>query len=156
MSRWSVLVHSLPKKKPKPRSNCPLNIAMEMIGDRWSLLIVRDLMVMHARTFKDLMACPEKIASNILSDRLRKLVDTGIITTRADPVDARRITYHLTEKGVNLAPVIAELVLWAAKHEQTGNQPLVELLQRDKPGAIAQVRREWDLRRTTSRSNAPG
>jgi len=115
-----------------------------MLGDKWSLLVLRDLMVRNARTFKDLMACPEKIASNILADRLKKLIASGIITARQDPTDARKLTYLLTKKGIDLAPVLAELVLWVARHEKTGNQPLVKKLCANKEGFIAAVREEWE------------
>ena len=128
---------------PPRRSRCPLNAALEVLGDRWSLLIIRDLMVRHARTFKDLMACPEKIASNILADRLRKLRANGLITTRPDPADARKVTYTLTEKGIGLAPVLSELVLWAARHERTGNQPLIDALRKNKAGFITATRKQW-------------
>lgn len=125
------------------RSSCPLNIALEMIGDRWSLLILRDLMICHARTFKDLMSCPERIASNILSDRLKKLIAHQLVVAKPDPADARKFTYGLTEKGADLAAPIAELVLWASRHEKTGNQPLVDALRKDKDRMIEQVKAQW-------------
>ena len=114
-----------------------------MIGDRWSLLIVRDMMLRGAGSFRQLAQCPERIATNILADRLRKLAGQGIIAARPDPADRRRLIYTLTEKGIDLAAVLAELVLWAARHEETGNQALVRQLMRDKAGAIADVRRRW-------------
>ena len=129
------------KKRPmKRRSMCPLNASVEMLGDRWSLLILRDMMLRGARSFKDFRACPEKIASNILADRLRKLLANGIITTQSDPLDKRKVIYLLTEKGIDLGPVLTEMVLWAARHEQTGNEPLIRQMQNDKQKFISQVR----------------
>jgi len=127
------------------RSACPLNISLEMLGDRWSLLILRDLMLRGSDTYQKLLQCPEKIATNILADRLNKLMANGIISAHPDPADRRRRIYRLTEKGIDLAPVMAELVLWAARHEQTGNQQLVEQLRQDKEGMIAEVRRRWAM-----------
>jgi DNA-binding HxlR family transcriptional regulator len=117
-----------------------------MLGDRWSLLIIRDMMLRGARTFKEFLDCYEGIATNILADRLRKLVDYGIITTQPDPSDGRKVIYTLTQKGIDLAPVLTEMVLWAAAHENTGNQPLVHLMQKDKQKFIAGVRQRWSQR----------
>ena len=129
--------------KSEWRSACPLNISLEMVGDRWSLLILRDLMLRGSDTYQKLLQCPERIATNILADRLKKLMDNGIITTSPDPTDRRRRIYRLTEKGVDLAPVMAELVLWAARHERTGNQPLIDQLRNNKEGMITAIRQQW-------------
>jgi DNA-binding HxlR family transcriptional regulator len=134
------------KSAPKRRSECPLNASVEMLGDRWSLLIIRDMMLRGARTYKEFLDCYEGIATNILADRLRKLVDYGIIATQPDPSDGRKTIYRLTQKGIDLAPVLTEMVLWAAAHEDTGNQPLVRLMQKDKRKFIAGVRKRWSQR----------
>jgi DNA-binding HxlR family transcriptional regulator len=131
------------KKQPRRRSGCPLNASVEMLGDRWSLLIIRDMMLAGARTYKEFLECYEGIATNILADRLRKLIDYGIITTEPDPSDGRKLIYSLTEKGIGLAPVLTEMVLWAAAHEHTGNQPLVRQMRADKEEFLAQVRQRW-------------
>ena len=85
----------------------------------------------------------ERIATNILADRLRKLEAHGLITTQPDAADGRKLTYLLTPKGIDLAPVLAEMVLWAARHEETGNQPLVRALQTNKQGVVTEVRDRW-------------
>src|SRR5580698_8453991 len=100
-----------------------------MLGDRWSLLIIRDMMLRGFRSYKEFLECYEGIATNILADRLRKLQAYGIIATEQDPKDARKIIYTLTPKGIDLAPVLTEMVLWAAAHEETGNQPLVRQMK---------------------------
>jgi DNA-binding HxlR family transcriptional regulator len=125
------------------RSGCPLNASVEMLGDRWSLLIVRDMMLRGFRNYKEFLESHEGIATNILADRLRKLETYGIIDTERDPSDGRKVIYALTEKGIDLAPVMAEMVLWAAAHEDTANEPLVKELRRDKEGFIAAVRQRW-------------
>jgi DNA-binding HxlR family transcriptional regulator len=114
-----------------------------MLGDRWSLLIIRDMMLRGFRSYKEFLESYEGIATNILADRLRKLEAYGIIGTERDPSDGRKVIYTLTEKGIDLAPVMAEMVLWAAEHEDTGNEPLVKELQKDKEGFIAAVRQRW-------------
>jgi DNA-binding HxlR family transcriptional regulator len=133
------------KKKPGPmrRSGCPLNASVEMLGDRWSLLIIRDMMLRGSQTYKEFLESHEKIATNILADRLRKLEASGIIGTQRDRADGRKLIYRLTAKGVDLAPVLTEMVLWAAAHEETANQALVREMQKDKEKFLAAVRQRW-------------
>jgi DNA-binding HxlR family transcriptional regulator len=136
----------MPGRKTKRRSECPLNASVEMLGDRWSLLIIRDMMLRGFRTYKEFMECYEGIATNILADRLRKLIAYGIITAEPDPADGRKLIYFLTAKGIDLAPVLTEMVLWAARHEATGNQPLIRQMRKDKEKVIADVRERWAKR----------
>jgi DNA-binding HxlR family transcriptional regulator len=135
----------MPKKKstPKWRSGCPLNASVEVLGDRWSLLIIRDMMLRGFRTYKEFLGSYERIATNILADRLRKLETHGIIASERDPSDGRKLIYSLTPKGLDLAPVLTEMVLWAAAHEDVGNLPLVRQMREDKEQFIAAVRQRW-------------
>jgi DNA-binding HxlR family transcriptional regulator len=135
----------MPAKKHayKRRSGCPLNASVEMLGDRWSLLIIRDMMLLGYRTFKEFLNSHERIASNILADRLLRLENYGIIASARDPSDGRKQIYSLTPKGLGLAPVLTEMVLWAAAHEDTGNQALVRLIRKDKDSFLAQVRKRF-------------
>jgi len=114
-----------------------------MLGDRWSLLIIRDMMLRGARSYKQFLQCYEGIATNILADRLRKLTAYGIIAAEPDPSDGRKLTYLLTAKGIDLAPVLTEMVLWAAAHEETGNQALVQQMRENKQKFMAGVRQRW-------------
>ena len=114
-----------------------------MLGDRWSLLIIRDMMLRGSRTYKDFLESHERIATNVLADRLRRLTADGIITTAPDPSDGRKTVYLLTKKGIDLAPVLTEMVLWAAAHEKTENQALVREMRKDKKGFLEGVRRRW-------------
>jgi DNA-binding HxlR family transcriptional regulator len=136
---------NMPKKKPSPkwRSGCPLNASVEILGDRWSLLIIRDMMLRGFRTYKEFLESYEGIATNILADRLRKLITHGIITAQPDPSDGRKLVYLLTAKGLDLAPVLTEMVLWAAAHEDTENQALIQQIQKDKQQFLAAVRQRW-------------
>ena len=115
-----------------------------MLGDRWSLLIIRDMMLRGSRTYKEFLESYERIATNILADRLRKLIAYGIITTEPDRSDGRKRIYLLTAKGIDLAPVMTEMVLWAAGHEETGNQALVQLMRADKEKFLAGARQRWE------------
>ena len=134
----------MPKKsQSRRRSGCPLNASVEVLGDRWSLLIIRDMMLRGFRTYKQFLESWEGIATNMLADRLRRLEIHGIITAQQHPSDGRKLIYSLTAKGIDLAPVLTEMVLWAAAHEDTGNQALVRLIQNDRDRFLAGIRERW-------------
>ena len=115
-----------------------------MLGDRWSLLIIRDMMLLGRRTFKEFLGSYERPASNILADRLRRLERYGIIRAEPDPSDGRKLIYLLTAKGMDLAPVLTEMVLWAGRHERTENRPLIRLMQKDKQKFLEEIRGRWE------------
>ena len=126
------------------RSGCPISVTLETLGDSWSLLIVRDLMFFGRKTYNEFLNTGEKIATNILADRLQRLEASGIIVKQRDPNDARRYIYRLTEKGIDLAPMLVEVVLWAARHESADAPPgVVELILADRERFIAKVRNQW-------------
>jgi len=132
------------KSKVKRRSGCPVSISLEILGDRWSLLIIRDLMVRGYRTFKDFQGSSERIASNILADRLRKLEAAEMISAELEGTDARRINYRLTEKGIDLAPVLLDLLIWAARHEETGAPcAVIDNIEKNREQVLAEARRRW-------------
>ncbi|HET7205819.1 MAG TPA: helix-turn-helix domain-containing protein [Terriglobales bacterium] len=132
------------KAKSKHRSGCPVSISLEVFGDRWSLLIIRDLMVRGYRAFKDFHESGEGIATNILSDRLQKLEAAGIISTEVDESDGRKLNYRLTEKGIDLAPVLLEVLVWGARHEKTGApSAVIEYMANNREEVLAEVRRRW-------------
>jgi DNA-binding HxlR family transcriptional regulator len=138
------------KSPRKHRSGCPVSIALETLGDRWSLLIIRDLMVRGYRTFKEFQNSTEGIATNILSDRLRKLQKAGIINSEVEESDARRMNYRLTEKGIDLAPALLEVLIWGARHEKTGAPcELIEHMAQNREQVIAEARRRWAERDPT-------
>jgi DNA-binding HxlR family transcriptional regulator len=131
------------RPRPKFRSGCPLNASVEILGDRWSLLIIRDMMVRGFRSYTQFLDSYEHIATNILADRLKKLEGHGIIATRQDPSDGRKLIYTLTDKGMDLAPVLTEMVLWAAAHEETQNPDLIRVIKKDKQKFLADARQRW-------------
>jgi len=132
------------KHKTKHRSGCPVSISLELLGDRWSLLIIRDLMVRGFRTFREFQESGEGISTNILADRLQKLEQRGIITAEAEPGDRRRVNYRLTERGVDLAPVVLELLVWGSRHEKAGlPRAVIQKMESNRGEVIAEVRRRW-------------
>jgi len=132
------------------RSGCPVSISLEMLGDRWSLLIVRDMMVRAHRTFKEFQEAGEGIATNILADRLRKLEAAGIISVESDAEDKRRMNYRLTEKGIDLAPVLLDLLIWSARHEETGAPcAVIAEMAKNREAILAETRRRWQDRDPT-------
>ena len=107
-------------------------------------------MVRSYRTFKEFQEAGEGIATNVLSDRLRKLEAGGIITVEADPKDGRKLNYRLTEKGVDLAPVMLELLVWASRHEETGAPcAVIENMAQNREAVLAETRRRWAERDPT-------
>lgn len=98
------------------RSGCPINLALEVFGDKWTLIIIRDIMFEGKRHFRELLQSEEKIASNILTDRLNMLEREGIITKSPDPDHKQKYIYSLTEKGIDLLPIMVEVGGWSLKH----------------------------------------
>jgi DNA-binding HxlR family transcriptional regulator len=108
------------------------------------MLIIRDLMVRGLRTFKDFRQSGEGIATNILTDRLKKLQGDGIITAESEELDGRKVNYRLTEKGIDLAPVLLELLIWGAHHEETGAPcALIAQMEKNRAQVLAEARRRW-------------
>ena len=100
-----------------PRSYCPQNLALEVIGDKWVLLIIRDMMIEGKRYFREFLQSKEGIASNILSNRLKMLEAEGIIKYQADTAHQQKIRYSLTEKGIDLLPILMANTLWSLKYK---------------------------------------
>lgn len=100
----------------RKRSNCPISCSLDVWGDKWSLLIVRDLMMSKQCTYGDFLKSDEKIATNILASRLQTLEENGIITKSDHPDSKAKVLYKLTHKGIDLVPVMLEINLWAEKY----------------------------------------
>ena len=131
-----------PKALPR-RSTCPINASLELLGDRWSLLIVRDLLFAGLQSYKDFLGGEEGIATNILANRLASLQEAGLITSVRAPEDGRKLVYRLTTKGFDLAPALLELGRWAVKHEAGVRRPEpLRLWEADRDGFLGQLRKE--------------
>jgi DNA-binding HxlR family transcriptional regulator len=98
------------------RSGCPINLTLETLGDRWSLIVIRDIMFGNRRHYRDLLNHSEEgIASNILADRLKKLVDAGLLSTSPDPTHKQKTIYSLTEPAIQLVPLLAQMGAWGRR-----------------------------------------
>lgn len=99
------------------RSGCPINLTLEVVGDKWSLLVIRDIIFGDRRHFRELLTLSnERISSNILADRLKTLVEAGVLTRRDDPTHRQKGIYSLTERGIQLLPVLAQMSAWGLHH----------------------------------------
>ena len=99
----------------QPRSYCPINLSLELFGDAWTLLVLRDMMFAGKRHFRELLQSDEHIASNILADRLARLVEHGLLTKADDPTHKQKAIYSLTEKSIALLPVIVQIGAWSSR-----------------------------------------
>ena len=99
-----------------PRSLCPISLALDVIGDKWSLLILRDLMFAGKSHYRELLQSDEGISSNILAERLKRLVEAGLLTKTDDPSHKQKAIYRLTAMGIDLLPAIAQLGIWGRKY----------------------------------------
>ncbi|WP_415326675.1 winged helix-turn-helix transcriptional regulator [Chryseobacterium sp. MMS23-Vi53] len=126
----------------KKRSDCPISCSLEMWGDKWSLLIIRDLMIKKECTYGDFLKSGEKIATNILASRLQNLTENGIIAKKDHPDNKLKILYHLTEKGIDLVPLIVEINLWGDKYLTIPDdrKKLIEDIKKDKEKFIKKAK----------------
>jgi len=104
-------------RKRKRRSRCPIAFSLDCFGDRWSLLVIRDMVFKGKRYFGEFLTAGEDIATNVLADRLERLEDAGIITRRRDPEKGTKIVYGLTDRGIDLVPLLLELIAWSGRHD---------------------------------------
>lgn len=127
----------------EPRSYCPINLSLEIFGDTWTLLVLRDMMFAGKRHFRELLQSDEHIASNILADRLARLVEHGLLTKREDPTHKQKAIYSLTEKGIALLPIVVQIGAWGsrwvpdAKKLDSGARKVVREIQESGPRAWA-------------------
>ena len=130
------------KKQPYRRSDCPISVALETFGDLWSLLIVRDIIYFGKKTYGEFLAADEGIATNILASRLAQLVQTGILAKKPHSTDRRKEEYTLTEKGLDLIPILLELANWSAQYDPQTGAPAawIALVNADKATMIRQIR----------------
>lgn len=122
----------------KKRSDCPISCSLDAWGDKWSLLIVRDLMFFKKCTYGDFLKSGEKIATNILASRLLMLEENGIISKQDHPDSKAKVLYKLTEKGINLLPLMIEINLWAEKYSEIpeSQKMILDEMKKDKAGFI--------------------
>lgn len=130
------------KKKQQRRSDCPINFALETFGDTWSLLVIREIVYFGKKTYGEFLESEEGIATNILASRLAQLEQKGILVKKPSETDKRKEVYSLTEKGLDLIPILLELASWGAQHDpQTGApQEWIALVNANKKKMIRLIR----------------
>jgi len=136
--------------KSTARSQCPISLALDVIGDRWSLLIVRDLMFAGKRYYRELMRSDEGISSNILAERLARLVDVGVLSRTDDPNHQQKAIYSLTPMGIDLLPIVAQLGIWGRKHLPVTPESGAHAKRLEKGGATLLKKIQAELRRQHS------
>lgn len=130
------------RKLPPRRSDCPIACALDVLGDRWTLVVLRDLIFLHKQRYQQLLEGNEGIATNILASRLKLLECAGLVTRKPDPEAPRRALYSPTPKALDLLPVLIELMRWSARHDPGARVPpkLMRRVNQDAAGFIAELR----------------
>jgi DNA-binding HxlR family transcriptional regulator len=125
------------------RSECPIAYGLDFFGDKWSLLIVRDIAIYGRRRYGQFEAAGEGIATNILASRLKQLVEDGIIEKLRDPEHGSKRIYRLTPKGIDLLPIVVEIIIWSAKHDPDSpvTRGYLHRARRDRDGLLEEMRR---------------
>lgn len=130
-------------KEPKKHdTGCLVAYGLGTFGDRWTLLVLRDMMLYGKRRYGEFLASDEQIATNILATRLKHLECEGIITKERDPENRRSFVYTLTQKGLDLAPVLLEIIRWSGRHTDANERrrKLVARIEADRDGLLAEIR----------------
>jgi DNA-binding HxlR family transcriptional regulator len=129
------------KKKISFRSDCPICTTLDILGDKWSLLIVRDLAFKGKNTYGEFLNAGEGIATNVLADKLAQLECGGIISKETHPTSKAKILYRLTSKGIDLVPALVEIILWSEKYHDVHEQAIAFARQakKDKAGVIKEL-----------------
>jgi DNA-binding HxlR family transcriptional regulator len=131
-------------RSTRPRSFCPINLSLEIFGDSWTLLVLRDMMFAKKRHFRELLQSDERISSNILADRLTGLVESGLLTKSDDPTHKQKAIYSLTEKAITLLPIIVQMGAWGsrwvpeAKELDARSRKMIREIQEGGPRAWAE------------------
>ena len=134
-------------QQPTRRSDCPISFVLDIVGDKWSLLIVRDILLRGKASYGDFLKSAEHIATNILASRLALLENTGIVDKTPNGQDKRKVSYSLTAKGVDLLPLLVEMSVWSAKYDpETGaSREFISQARKDRARLIEQIKS--DMRR---------
>jgi DNA-binding HxlR family transcriptional regulator len=125
----------------KERSGCPINLSLELFGDRWTLLIVRDMVFAGKKHFREFLQSDERISSRTLAKRLQRLQDEGIVSRHDDTEHRLKVIYRLTEAGLDLLPLLVELGVWGGKHCHA-DRDLVEIAEQMKAGGRHAIERK--------------
>jgi DNA-binding HxlR family transcriptional regulator len=141
MQALRVIIFLMQHNSDRCRSNCPINFVLETFGDKWTLLIVRDLLFHGKRHYGEFLASDEQISTNILAERLQRLERDGVVEKQADPNHGSKVIYRLTQKGRDLLPIMLEITAWSGKYDSRTNAPKAFLkeLAKDRPRLAKQI-----------------
>src|SRR5580704_16139941 len=129
------------------RSECPISYTLDIVGDKWTMLIIRDLLLYGKDSFSEFLCSDEKIATNILTDRLNMLLQTGFVTKHTAPTNKSKFLYRPTEKAIELIPVLMEITLWAEKYNPAGAPAdITEPLKKNKVKALHDLKKKVEER----------
>ena len=142
-----VLFYYFFMKPVNRRSDCPIGYTLDILGDKWTLLIMRDLLLYGKDSFSAFLCSDEKIATNILTDRLNVLLQEGFVTKHTSPENKSKFLYRPTEKGIELLPVLCEITLWAEKYNPAGApKDVTEPLRKNRAKALRDLRKKVEER----------
>ena len=128
-------------KSQQPRSTCPISFSLDVLGDKWTLLILRDMVFAGKSTYGEFLQSPEKMATNILADRLATLEAQGFVTKQVAADKKSKFTYRLTEKGLDLLPLLLEIIQWGTRYSPVGGNPaLSQELTTDREATLLHYR----------------
>lgn len=129
-------------REPQRRSDCPISHALDLLGDKWTLLVIRDMLFKQKRRFGQFAESEEKISTNILADRLARLEAERFVTKEADPENGRQVVYTLTSKALDLAPLLIEMILWSAKYDprSAANRAFIRKARSDREQLVMDVK----------------
>ncbi len=132
--------------KKQWRSHCPISFGLDVFGDRWSLLILRDIIFKEKKRYQEFLNSEEGISTNILADRLKLLEDHGIISKKDDPDNKKQILYAPTKKGLDLIPVMLEIIRWSGRYDldTAVSREFIARLSNDLDGLIREVRSQFE------------
>lgn len=131
--------------KRRNRSHCPISFALDIFGDAWTLLVLRDLIFKGKERYQEFLSSEEAISTNILADRLARLEEYGIISKKVDPTNGKQILYAPTKKGLDLIPVLLEIVRWSGEHDPQTAAPreFINRLKKVPVRLAAEIRSQW-------------
>lgn len=127
-------------KQIQHRSDCPIAYSLDFLGDKWIILILRDLIFTNKKSYGDFLTSDERIATNVLADRLKLLEKNGFIKSTVSPEKKNKFNYSLTEKSIDLIPMILELMIWGSKYDSFEKKDIIKSIEKDKNGVLLQLR----------------
>ena len=129
------------------RSECPISYTLDIFGDKWTMLIIRDLLFYGKDSFSEFLCSDEKIATNILTDRLNVLLQEGFVTKHTAPTNKSKFLYRPTEKAIEMIPILSEITLWAEKYNPAGAPAdIVEPLKKNRTKALQDLKKKVEER----------